>query len=138
MRDSQTNLGFVTGVLSQNAWEHTLSGHLGKANEVFLHSRMTPPGIDFRAFAAGEMGEGLPCGVLAVFNWSEEPRVMEVVGEHLGIDESCEMLDMDFFASAAQAPVRRKGRWEIRLEPHSVRLSHLGYANVWRILDSDW
>jgi len=80
----------------------------------------------------------LPMGVLAVFNWSDEPRVVVVTLEQLGLGREGAFWDVDFFEP--DTPAQRNESWKVCLPPNSVRLSHLSQEISGEpiIVDSDW
>ena len=80
----------------------------------------------------------LPHGVLAVFNWSDVPRTIEVSPEKLGLEPNAVFFDADFFETNNVS--KRTGNWTLSLSPRSVRLSHISRASfdVPTILDSAW
>jgi hypothetical protein len=103
--------------------------------------RNEPAGI---VFAPGDLfsQDNSPCtptGVLAVFNWSDGPRTLDVRVESLGLEQGTTWLDADFFESA-EPPQLRESAWQVTLPARSVRLSHLTALPQGQpaILDSNW
>ena len=93
------------------------------------------PGDLFSHSAADK--KGLPAGVLAVFNWSEDTRLIDVALKDLGLATATDYWDTDFFSG--EAPVRRSGRWTVSIPPRAVRLSHLSAIDECpMVLDSNW
>jgi hypothetical protein len=80
----------------------------------------------------------LPDGVLAVFNWSDETRRIEVDLDKLGLPAADSYAEVGFFEGDAQSHDSR--RWNVELPPRSVRMSHISamQAGVPRVLDSHW
>lgn len=81
--------------------------------------------------------EFCPEGVLAVFNWSDDPRTITVDLSAFGLSVAGAYLDMDFFTDL---PCRREsGRWSAHMPPRSVRLSQITAAqDAPRIVESHW
>lgn len=79
----------------------------------------------------------LPERMVAVFNWSEEPRSFTVTPETLGLPGNTPLLDVEFYESRVET---RTGAWTVHLAPHSVSWSHLTTREpgVPKILHSAW
>lgn len=103
-------------------------------------SRNEPAAI---VFAPGDLfsrtsSSALPSGVLAVFNWSDETRTIEVSTRNLELPNDLAWLETDFYNE--NPPLRRVGTWSVTLPARAVRLSHLTHyqADQPAILDSHW
>lgn len=116
--------GFVSYQWEPQAWGHWLACWSGNQMSLYIDGehvgQMYLPGDLFSVTADDRH---LPKRLVALFNWSNQPRTVSVHAQALGLDPSQPCWDADFFNR--QDIQKRQGSWQVTLPPHHVRLSHL-------------
>lgn len=94
-------------------------------------------------FSTVDGSQHIPDAVLGVFNWSDDVRTICISRQEFGIADG-QVADIEFWGDTCD--MRCEDQWEITLEPHSARLSHLSalstlprvLASSWQVNDTAW